>query len=157
MLTDDIRRCMDRSVLCWLATTGTDGFPNVSPKEVFCAHGERTVLIANIASPGSARNIEAHPLVCVSFIDVFVQKGHKLKGRAELITAADTRYAQCAPALERRLQGLFQLRSIIAVEVMATEPIIAPSYRFVLGTTEAAQIAAAMRAYGVMPRTTSPD
>ena len=47
------------SVLCWLATVDDHGMPNVSPKEIFCCHGERELLIANIASPQSVRNIKA--------------------------------------------------------------------------------------------------
>lgn len=27
----DVLRCAEKSVLCWLATLGDDGFPNVSP------------------------------------------------------------------------------------------------------------------------------
>nr|MCU0806126.1 pyridoxamine 5'-phosphate oxidase family protein [Burkholderiales bacterium] len=57
MLTDDVLDFIRRSVLCWLATVDANGTPNVSPKEVFCAHGREGVLIANIASPTSVRNL----------------------------------------------------------------------------------------------------
>lgn len=49
MLTDDVLHYIDRSVLCWLATVDATGAPNVSPKEVFCAYGASTLLVANIA------------------------------------------------------------------------------------------------------------
>jgi predicted pyridoxine 5'-phosphate oxidase superfamily flavin-nucleotide-binding protein len=64
-------------VLCWLATVDEAGRPNVSPKEIFTAHGDDHLLIAHLASPGSVRNLRARPEVCVSFVDVFVQKGFK--------------------------------------------------------------------------------
>ncbi len=35
MLTSDIKKYIDQSVLCWLATVSKDGIPNVSPKEIF--------------------------------------------------------------------------------------------------------------------------
>lgn len=150
MLTDDVLHYVNQSVLCWLATTGNDGFPNVSPKEIFAAYGRQSLVIANIASPGSVRNIQADPRVCVSFVDVFVQKGYKLRGSAQVVVPADARYDKMVVPLVELTQGVFPIQSIIAIEVSAVEPIIAPSYRLMPGTTEAAQIASAMRLYGVV-------
>jgi hypothetical protein len=152
MLSDLVLDYINRSVLCWLATVDADGAPNVSPKEVFCAHGSQRVLIANIASPTSVRNIEAEPRVCVSFVDVFVQKGYKLKGTAEIVRPKDARYSELEPPLLHITKGLFPIRSIIAVQVSAVEPIVAPSYRLIPGTTETSQIQGAMGTYGVVPQ-----
>jgi predicted pyridoxine 5'-phosphate oxidase superfamily flavin-nucleotide-binding protein len=152
MLTEDVLRYIDRSVLCWLATVDAAGAPNVSPKEVFCAYGSDRVLVANIASPQSDRNLQSNPLVCLSFVEVFVQKGYKLKGTAEVVQPGDRRYPELEAPLLSLTQGMFPIRSIIAVQVQAVEPIVAPSYRLKPRTTEAAQIAAAMQTYGVRPQ-----
>ena len=152
MFTDEVFSWIDRSVLCWLATVNADGMPNVSPKETFAAHGSDTLLIANIASPNSVRNILANARVCVSFVDVFAQKGCKLKGTARVVRPSDPEYREFEPPLIALTKGAFPIRSIIAVKVFAVEPILAPSYRLIPGTTEASQIEAAMRTYGVTPR-----
>ena len=149
MLNKPVLDYINRSVLCWLATVDADGAPNVSPKEVFCAYGSQLVLIANIASPTSVRNIRAEPRVCVSFVDIFVQKGYKLKGTAELVRSEDARYVELEPPLLAITKGLFPIRGIIAVQVNAVEPIVAPSYSLIPGTTEASQIQGAMRTYGM--------
>ena len=73
MLTADILKYIDQSVLCWLATADKDGQPNVSPKEIFAYHNG-DILIANIMSPQSVKNIKANPKVAVSFIDLLTQK-----------------------------------------------------------------------------------
>ncbi|MEM6783312.1 MAG: pyridoxamine 5'-phosphate oxidase family protein [Bacteroidota bacterium] len=151
MLTPEILDAIDRSILCWLATANVDGVPNVSPKETFAAHGERGLLIAHIASPQSVRNIEVNPNVCVSFVDVFVQKGFKLTGIATLVAPDTARFEALLPPLHRITQGLFPIRSIIAIEVTAAAPIVAPSYFLWPDITEAEQRAAAMRTYGVAP------
>lgn len=150
MLTDDVLQYVNQSVLCWLATIGTDGFPNVSPKEIFAAYDRQSLVIANIASPGSVRNIQADSRVCVSFVDVFVQKGYKLRGNAKMVLPADARYEKMMAPLIELTQGVFPIQNIIAIQVSGVEPIIAPSYRLVPGTTEATQIASAMRLYGVV-------
>lgn len=153
IITDEVTRCLERSVLCWLATVDGNGNANVSPKEVFAALDSRRLLIANIASPQSVRNLMAHPQVCVSVLEIFVQKGFKLKGQAENIARDDPRYAGFASILEPIAGTRFPIRSVIVVTVEAIEPILAPSYRFYPDeVTEESQIESAMRAYGVQPR-----
>ncbi len=93
ILTTEIKRSIDRSVLCWLATASKDGTPSVLPKEIFVAEDDAHLLIAHVASSGSVQNIRSDLNVCVSFIDVFVQKGYKLKGHATLITEIDQAFA----------------------------------------------------------------
>jgi predicted pyridoxine 5'-phosphate oxidase superfamily flavin-nucleotide-binding protein len=40
MITDDVKKYIDQSVLCWLATSNAQNEPNVSPKEMFtCKEG----------------------------------------------------------------------------------------------------------------------
>ena len=63
MLNQDTINSINDSVLCWLATANENGEPNVSPKEMFIADGTERILIANIASPNSVRNIDANPSV----------------------------------------------------------------------------------------------
>ncbi|MEO1620336.1 MAG: pyridoxamine 5'-phosphate oxidase family protein, partial [Cyanobacteria bacterium J06632_3] len=137
-------------ILSWLATVDADGNPNVSPKEAFVAYDEKTVLVANIASPQTVRNIQTNASVCLSFVDVFVQKGYKLRGSAEIVLPADARYEALEAPLLEMTKGVFPIRSIIAIRVNTVEPIVAPSYRLFPETTEATQIAAAMRTYGVV-------
>ncbi|MBO6514874.1 MAG: pyridoxamine 5'-phosphate oxidase family protein, partial [Phycisphaerales bacterium] len=60
-LTNDIHQLITESVLCWLATASPDATPSVSPKEIFKPYNNDSIIIANIASPNSARNIKANP------------------------------------------------------------------------------------------------
>lgn len=149
MITEEVMEYVDRSVLCWLATVSRDGTPNVSPKEVFAAHENGRLVIANIASPGSVRNVLSNDAVCVSFVDVFVQKGFKVRGRANCVARSDSRYASLAGPLEEMVTGKFEIHSLIEVRATAVEPILAPSYQLYPETTEDDQIQSALSAYGV--------
>ncbi|MFK5037181.1 pyridoxamine 5'-phosphate oxidase family protein, partial [Klebsiella pneumoniae] len=71
MITEEVKNYIDKSVLCWLATSNRQNEPNVSPKEIFTYKDDKTLLIANIASPNSIANINENPNVCVSFVDIF--------------------------------------------------------------------------------------
>jgi predicted pyridoxine 5'-phosphate oxidase superfamily flavin-nucleotide-binding protein len=53
-----------------VATVSSQGEPNVSPKELFFVLDTETLLIANIASPQSLKNILQNSKVCVSGVNV---------------------------------------------------------------------------------------
>ena len=149
-LTDAVREAAHRSVLCWLATVDAEGQPNVSPKEVWAIADEQHVVVAHIASPISARNIAQHPQVCLSFVDVFVQKGFKLLGRAREVLADDPEFATWAKPLLAMVGQRFTIQSVLVIQVQSVAAIVAPSYRFYPHeTTEASQVASARRQYGM--------
>jgi predicted pyridoxine 5'-phosphate oxidase superfamily flavin-nucleotide-binding protein len=148
-----VRQSIQSSVLCWLATVDASGQPHVSPKEVFAAVDDQSVVIANIASPHTVHNIASNPKVCLSFVDVFVQKGFKLQGLARTVASDDADYSIWAKPLEGMVEGKFKILSVILVQVQRIDAIWAPSYQFYpQDTTEQSQIEAAMRRYGVKPR-----
>jgi predicted pyridoxine 5'-phosphate oxidase superfamily flavin-nucleotide-binding protein len=151
MNIDGIKNAIETSLLCWLATSDAQGQPNVSPKEIFClGEGCGDILIAEIASPVSRRNIIANPKVCVSFIDVFSQKGAKVYGHAEVIDAADDRFEALAAPLLAMAPPPFKIRGLIRVSVTKAAPILAPSYALYPERTEAEQRGRAYAAYGVV-------
>ena len=153
MINETIKKSIQSSVLCWLATVDDSGQPHVSPKEIFAAVDDTHIVIAHIASPHSVRNIANHHKVCLSFVDVFVQKGFKLQGLARIVKAVDPEYSTWAAPLLPMVEGKFKIPSVIVVAVKSVDPILAPSYRFYPeATTEHDQVASAMRRYGVQPK-----
>ena len=138
-------------MLCWLATVDAQGQPNVSPKEVFAALDEQHLVIAQIASPTSVKNVLQNPKVCVSLIDVFVQKGWKLLGHAQYVHSSEEVFHASSKPLFPKAGDQFKIQGVFVVTVRQAQPIIAPSYRFYPDiTTEQTQIDAAMKTYGVV-------
>ncbi|MEM9218384.1 MAG: pyridoxamine 5'-phosphate oxidase family protein [Cyanobacteria bacterium P01_F01_bin.150] len=150
MFNQEALTYINQSVLCWLATVDADGIPNVSPKEAFTAYGNSELLIANIASPSSARNILINPNVCVSFVDIFVQKGYKVKGIASLIKPSDANFSLVEAPLLTITQGKFPIHGIFRIQANSIQPIVAPSYWLFPSLTEDAQVQSAMQTYGVI-------
>lgn len=149
MLTENVCDLVRDSVLCWLATVDSSGCPNVSPKEMFVSFEENKLLIANIASPQSVKNINSNPNVCVSFVHIFKQKGFKLTGKAQIIEESSARYDQLREELYSLGGRHFEIMSVIEVTINKVNPIIAPSYWLFPETTESALEEQAMQAYGV--------
>jgi predicted pyridoxine 5'-phosphate oxidase superfamily flavin-nucleotide-binding protein len=150
LLNEPVQEAARRSVLCWLATVDAEGQPNVSPKEVWAIADDAHVVVANIASPQSARNIAHQPKVCLSFVDVFVQKGFKLLGSAREVRAGDAEFSTWTKPLLAMVGQRFVIQSVLVICVTSVAPIVAPSYRFYPDeTTEVSQVASGMRTYNV--------
>ena len=148
-LTKEVKESINRSVLCWLATVSVERVPNVSPKEIFDYYELDTILIANIASPQSVRNIKQNPKVCVSFIDILIQKGYQLKGKAEIIGKTDSDFEEMEKVLIKMTDGKFPFSTITKITVEQIKPIIAPKYLLYPNTTESEQIESAKKAYNM--------
>ncbi len=146
----EIEKYIDKSVLCWLATVDEVGHPNVSPKEMFTHHNGK-LIIANIASPQSMKNLSGNDAVCVSMVNVFTQKGIKLKGRARIINTMDVDFKENESILIDLYSDVYTIKSIIEVSIEKVETILAPSYVKFPERTEEMQIANAMETYKVKP------
>lgn len=147
-LTTEIKTSINKSVLCWLATTSSDLIPNVSPKEIFNHFKDDSIIIANIASPQTVRNIQQNEHVCVSFIDILVQKGFQIKGTAKIIDAQAIEFLEMEKVLTKMTGGQFPFASITHILIKEIKPIIAPRYWLYPETTEEEQIASARKTYG---------
>jgi predicted pyridoxine 5'-phosphate oxidase superfamily flavin-nucleotide-binding protein len=150
-----IRTDIENSVLCWLATVDAAGVPNVSPKEIFDSYNDDRIVIADIASSNSVRNIRAHPAVCVSFIDVFRQRGFKIVGTATIIPREADDFPVVGADLLKMAGDDFPIRNVISIEVGRISRIWAPSYSFFPDRSETDQMRSAYRTYGVRPATDS--
>jgi uncharacterized protein len=147
MLTSEVLERLNNCVLIWLATIDEHGMPSVSPKEIFAPEGDTTLLIANVASPNSVKNIRQHNKVCVSFVDVFVQRGFKLYGHAQMLEPSAADYATRAAPLLHMAGEKFPVRSVMVVALEKVVPIVAPRYALYPDTTEAAQVGRAVERY----------
>lgn len=148
-LTTEIKEYIDRSVLCWLATVSIENVPNVSPKEIFNYYGNDKIIIANIASPQSVRNIKQNANICVSFIDILIQKGFQIKGEGEVIGKTDSEFFKMEKILSKMTGEKFPFATIIKINIGEVKPIIAPKYVLYPETTEKQQIESAKKIYGI--------
>ncbi|SDU41705.1 pyridoxamine 5'-phosphate oxidase family protein [Stappia sp. ES.058] len=150
-LNDTVRADIEKSVLCWLASVDPSGFPSVSPKEIWTVFDDTTLVVADIASNNSVRNILKHPAVCLSFVDIFRQRGFKIQGHADIIAPHDPDFARLGPGLAAMAGETFKIRHIIRIDVQRIARILAPSYRLDPDIDEDTMMKQAFATYGVRP------
>lgn len=148
-LTTEVKEYIDKSVLCWLATASSENIPNVSPKEIFKHYGTNAILVANIASPQTVKNIKQNENVCISFINILVQKGFQIKGKAKIIEKNAMEFTNMEKELLEMTKGKFPFTTITRITIEKIKPIIAPKYLLYPETTEKEQIASAKKVYGL--------
>ena len=150
LINDRVKAEINQAVLCWLATIDQDGFPSVTPKQVWGCFDGNTLVVADIASPGSVSNIRRNAAACVSFLDVFRQKGFKLTGNARVVAPNEPDFDVLAANLIAEAGERFQVRNVIALTVDSVKPIIAPSYGL-YQASEAEMLEDSYQTYGVRP------
>lgn len=147
MLTKEIKKYIDSSILCWLATVSKENIPNVSPKEIFTYFEDNYIIVANIASPQTVKNIKENTNICISFIDILVQKGVQVKGKAKIVNKEAIGFDKMEKELLKMTEGKFPFQTITKITVETVKPILAPKYILYPETTEESQIETALAAY----------
>ena len=134
ILTADMQRVIERE-LGFVATVGSDGAPNLSPKGTIAVWDEDHIVFADLRSPGTVSNLRSNPSVDVNVVDQLSRKGYRLAGRAVIHTEG--------PDFERGVQfyearGLERARerihSIVVIAVERVQLITSPAYD--MGATE---------------------
>jgi uncharacterized protein len=146
-LTQEIKKSIYNSVLCWLATVSPENVPNVSPKEVFNYYGTDKIIIAKIDSPELVKNINQFENVCLSFIDIWVQKGFQVKGKARIVTKSDSEFSKKGKVLSKMTVENYPFDSITEITLKKVKLIIAPNYILNPETREQEQIESAKNTY----------
>lgn len=149
IINPDVKSCIEKAVLCWLASVNQEGKPNVSPKEIFALYDDEHIAIADIASPITVRNIKNNAEVCFSAIDIFSQSGFKITGTAQIHAADADIYPQLRASLSHLLTTEYVVRNIILLKVENVSKILAPSYHIHPKRTEEEHRERTYKTYGV--------
>jgi len=129
MLTDDVQEFVRRQRLGFVATISPAGLPAVSPKGTTTVWDAHHLVFADIASPGTVRNLRSNPAVQVNVVDVFQRRGYRFTGLGHVHDDDPTYRRGVEFYIERGLAASeSRVRSIVLIEVTAVEPLWSPAY-----------------------------
>ena len=98
---------------------------------------------------GTVQNIKQNENVCISFIDILVQKGFQVKGKAKIIDKTNSQFSEIEKILIEMTGGNFPFSTITEITIEQVKPIIAPTSILYPDTTETEQIESAKITYGI--------
>jgi uncharacterized protein len=136
-LLGEIETFIANSQLCYVATVNEDGSPNLSPKGSLASYDERHLVFANIASPGTVANLRRDPRIEINVVDVFLRRGYRFKGVAEIMPEGTPEYAFVADPLWADHGKAFPVHEVLKVTVSEVSEVRSPAYTYGEGVTEA--------------------
>lgn len=151
MLDQDMREMVAGTMLCFAATTNEDGSPNLSPKSSLRVHDDTHLMFANMASPGTVRNLRRDPRIEINCVDIFARRGYRFRGRASVHSGDDPLYRALRADVAAEHGDAIPVFDAVLVELLQVHPVISPAYTFVDGVTETALRNAYLGKYGVQP------
>lgn len=152
MLDQDMKQMVAGTMLCFAATTNEDGSPNLSPKSSLRVHDEKHLMFANMASPGTVRNLRRDPRIELNCVDIFSRRGYRFVGRASVHSDDDPLYVMLKADIAAEHGDAIPVFDAVLIEVLEVHPVISPAYTFIDGVTEDALRNAYLGKYGVQPK-----
>ena len=131
IITDEMRDMIRRVRLAFVATVGSDGRPNLSPRGSLKVLDSTTLIYADIQSPQTTRNVEINPNVEINVVDPFRRRGFRFRGTA--MVSEDVSLVAFAGA---DLGADYPVRHAVVIKVDCAVPVRSPVYSFTDATEE---------------------
>jgi hypothetical protein len=151
IITDDMRLIVRATRLCFAATVDEDGSPNLSPKSSLMVYDDSHLVFANIASPNTVRNLRRNPAIEINAIDIFMRRGYRFKGTAELMLPGSPEYDFVADPFWAENGKQFPVHEVVKIALERAAPVLSPAYTVIDGLTEEDMREAWFAKYGVQP------
>ncbi|MFV0299055.1 MAG: pyridoxamine 5'-phosphate oxidase family protein [Hyphomicrobiaceae bacterium] len=136
MITPEMRRLVEDNTIGLVATVTPDGYPRVSPKGTMVVVDERTVVFADIRSPGTRANVESNPAVEMNFLDVMSRRVCRLRGRTSYHARGSARWDEFEDVFDKWAELKPRMKGLFVVTVEAASLVKSPVYD--IGYEEAA-------------------
>lgn len=104
-LADDMKELIESQKMSFVATAGSDGIPNVSPKGTIRVLDDETLIFADLFSTRTRTNVRGNPKIALSVVDEKARRGYQFKGQAELLSQG--------PLYEKMVKDLESLQTTI--------------------------------------------
>jgi predicted pyridoxine 5'-phosphate oxidase superfamily flavin-nucleotide-binding protein len=114
--------------LCFAATVGADGEPNLSPKGTINVWDDTHLFFLDIASPGTRANLARSARIEINVVDQTSRRGYRFGGRATLYGKDTAEYAE---AVRRAFDGTdpdYPVNAVVIIAVDRAAPLLSPAY-----------------------------
>lgn len=147
----DVEAIIKRAILSFVATVNEDGTPNLSPKASLTVRNG-VLYFADIASPGTVRNLKRNPAVEINVIDIFERRGYRFKGHASTLPPGDDEYAMIADWVRATNGREYPVDHVVRIETISITPLLSPAHVFAEPARSQDEIRNAYyQKYGVKP------
>jgi uncharacterized protein len=128
-ITADMEAIVKQAILSFVATINEDGTPNLSPKaSLRIANG--VLYFADIASPGTIRNLRRNPALEINVVDILQRRGYRFKGRALILPPDDNESLMIANWVRATNGPEYPVDHVVKIEATSITPLLSPAHVF---------------------------
>ncbi len=122
----DVAAVIAAARLCFAATVTPEGRPSLSPKGSLRILDEGRLFFLDLASPGTVRNLRAHPWIELNVVDGLSRRGYRFRGRGTVHAGDDVHAAALAVIADEGVP--YAVERVVVVEVEEILPLWSPAY-----------------------------
>ena len=123
---NEIKNFVNFQKLGYVATTSSDGTPNLSPKGTISILDDSRLVFANIRSPQTIENLKKNTSIEINVIDPFSRMGYRFKGVAKIISSGDDFLNILDYFKKKGIKS--NISDIVVIDVESFSEITSPSY-----------------------------
>ena len=128
VLTDDMKSIIKNANLAFFATINEDGSPNLSPKSTLRTINGDSLIFANLASPGTIRNLNRDPRIEINCVDIFSRRGYRFTGVATVHVEGETTFEKFKTQMAKELGPKTIVYNAVTIQIKKVSPIMSPAY-----------------------------
>ena len=136
MLTDDMKAVIEAAHLCFAATVGADGEPNLSPKGTINVCDDAHLFFLDIASPGTRANLARSPRIEINVVEQTSRRGYRFAGSARLYGKDTPEYAEAVRRAFDDADPSYPVNAVVIIAVDKAAPLLSPAYWYVKDENE---------------------
>jgi hypothetical protein len=125
----DMEAIVSRAILSFVATVNEDGTPNLSPKASLTVRNG-ALYFADIASPGTIRNLRRNPAVEINVVDIFERRGYRFTGRGLVLSPREEDYSLIADWVRATNGPEYPVDHVVRIETTSITPLLSPAHVF---------------------------
>ena len=129
ILTNEMQQMIMSTGLCFAATVNEDGTPNLSPKASLASIDDRHIGFADIMSPGTVANVRRHPAMEINIVDIFLRRGYRFSGPAEVIDDGPD-FDAVAKSFWEKAGDMYPVNHVVKMRVESARPVKSPIYTY---------------------------
>ncbi len=109
-----------------MATVGADGTPNLSPKGQTFVLDDDHIVVGDVRSPQTRKNLSHQPVAEINVVDPMARKGFRFKGPCTVVSDGE-QYEELVAFL--KAQGAIATpNAVMVMKVERVLPLISPGY-----------------------------
>ena len=126
LITNEMKKLIEKQKLGYVATVSPDNTPNLSPKGTLTVWNDEHLIFADIKSPKTISNLEENPSVEINVVDPISRKGYRFKGVSTIISSGTEFDKIITHYKDKGIKS--KINKIVLIKVTSVNQITSPLY-----------------------------